>query len=73
MYVVNLLMSGFATHGLNTGLFGVLKGKHIAIKSMYHFATQTALRAGLNSRFPETGLRNLLPRKGTRTRSLPVR
>ena len=36
-------------------------------KQDFHFQTQTALGAGLGGRFPGTGFRNVLPRKGTRT------
>ena len=57
----------FAAHGLNTGLFGILAPDHAYKKAFFDFATQSAFSAGYFSWFPGTGLRNVLPREGTRT------
>ena len=57
----------FAAHGLNTGLFGILAPDHAYKKAFFDFATQSAFSTSYLSRFPGTGLRNVLPREGTRT------
>ena len=62
------MLGDFATHGLITGFLGILTLKNCEVGDKIDFATQLANWNGLISCVWGTGLRNVLPRKGTRTR-----
>ena len=66
-YIKKHLICNFATQGLNSRGFGIFSIEMLLQMSDFHFQTQTGPGTGSVSRFPETGFRNVLPRKGTRT------